>query len=96
MLKEGPMDELDIARLVCDLKTTAALLIALKRVLRSAGHAMTPLEARLLHDLKGRATRLCCLRAHGRGRLHISRMTREEQAAFIDDERQVYSRKRAA
>jgi hypothetical protein len=90
------MHDLDIPRLVCDLKTTAALLVALKRVLRSAGHHMTPLEARLLRDLKARATCLCCLRAHGRGRLHLLRMTRPEQAAFIDEERQLYSRKSAA
>jgi hypothetical protein len=90
------MDELDVPRLVRDLKTTAALLIALKRVLRSAGHDMTPLEARLRRDLKARATRLCCLRAHGRGRLHLLRMTRLEQAAFVDEERQLYTRKRAA
>ena len=90
------MDPIDIARLVSDLKTTAALLIALKHVLRSRGHQTTPLEAHTLRDLKARATRLCCLRAHGRGRLHLLRMTLEEQAAFIDDERQLYSKKRAA
>jgi hypothetical protein len=90
------MDQMDIARLVNDLKTTAALLIALKRVLRSSGHQTTPLEARTLAELKRRATRLCCLRAHLRGRLHLLRMTLEEQAAFVDDERQIYTRKRAA
>jgi len=90
------MDHMDIARLVSDLKSTAALLVALKRVLRSAGHRTTPLEARTLAELKVRATRLCCLRAHLRGRLHLLRMTLDEQAAFIDDERQLYTRKRAA
>jgi len=90
------MDPMDIARLVSDLKTTAALLVALKRVLRSSGHRTTPLEARTLGDLKSRATRLCCLRAHLRGRLHLRRLTLDEQAAFVDDERQVYTRKRAA
>ena len=90
------MDHMDIARLVSDLKTTAALLVALKRVLRSSGHRTTPLEARTLTELKSRATRLCGLRAHLRGRLHLGRMTRDQQAAFVDDERQIYTRKRAA
>jgi hypothetical protein len=86
---------MDIDRLVSDLKTTAALLTALKRVLRTSGHKTSPLEARDLRDLKARATRLCCLRAHLRGRLHLRGMTREEQAAFVDDERQVYTLKAA-
>ena len=90
------MDQMDIRRLVSDLKTTAALLVALKRVLRSSGHRTTPFEARTLGELKSRATRLCCLRAHLRGRLHLLRMTRLEQAAFVDEERQLYTRKRAA
>jgi hypothetical protein len=90
------MNDIDIERLVSDLKMTAALLVALKRLLRSSGHKTTPLEAHTRHDLKARATRLCCLRAHGRGKLHLSRMTLDEQAAFVDDERQVYARRRAA
>lgn len=90
------MDDLDISRLRSDLKTTAALLVALKKVLRSAGHQMTPLEARTLYDFKARATRLCALRAHLRGRLHLLRMTMDEQAAFVDEERQIYGFKRAA
>ena len=85
------MERIDVARLVSDLKTTAALLKALKAVLRASGHRVSPLEARDLRDLKGRATRLCCLRAHLRGRLHLRRFTREEQAAFIHDEEQVYT-----
>jgi len=87
---------MDIGRLVSDVMTTAALLVALKRVLRGSGHRTTPLEARTLGELKARATRLCCLRAHLRGRLHLRRLTLDEQAAFVDDERQVYTRKRAA
>jgi hypothetical protein len=87
---------MDIDRLVSDLKTTAALLTALKRVLRTSGHKTSPLEARDLRDLKARATRLCCLRAHLRGRLHLRGMSLDEQAAFVDDERQVYTRKEAA
>ena len=86
---------MDIERLVCDIKTTAALLYALKRVLRASGHRTSPLEARDLRDLKLRATRLCSLRAHLRGRLHRRGMTMEEQAAFVDDERQVYTRQAA-
>ena len=89
------MDDVDLTRLVCDLKTTATLLVALKRVLRSTGHQMSPFEGRELRSLKARATRLCCLRAHLRGRIHLKRMTREEQAAFIDEERQLYSRRAA-
>jgi hypothetical protein len=88
--------QMDIGRLVSDLKTTAALLVALKRVLRSSGHRMTQLEARTLAELKSQATRLCCLRAHLRGKLHLQRMTLDEQAAFIDDERQIYTRRPAA
>ena len=90
------MEQMDIGRLVSDVMTTAALLVALKRVLRGSGHRTTPLEARTLGELKARATRLCCLRAHLRGRLHLRRLTLDEQAAFVDDERQVYTRKRAA
>ena len=90
------MDNIDIERLVSDLKTTAALLIALKHVLRSSGHKTTPLEANTLRDLKARATLLCCLRAHGRGRLHLLPMTLDEQATFVDEERQIYGKKRAA
>jgi len=90
------VEQMDIGRLVSDVKTTAALLVSLKRVLRGAGHRTTPLEARTLGELKARATRLCCLRAHLRGRLHLRRLTLYEQAAFVDDERQVYTRKRAA
>ena len=86
---------MDIDRLVGDLKTTAALLHALKRMLRTAGHKTSPLEARELHRLKDRATRLCALRAHLRGRIHLRTMTLEEQAAFVDDERQVYTLKAA-
>jgi hypothetical protein len=87
---------MDIGRLVGDLKTTAALLHALKRMLRMSGHKTSPLEAQELHRLKDRATRLCALRAHLRGRIHLPSMTLEEQAAFVDDERQVYARKEAA
>jgi len=86
---------MDIDRLVGDLKTTAALLHALKRVLRASGHKTSPLEAQELFRLKARATRLCALRAHLRGRIHLRAMTLEEQAAFVDDERQVYTRKAA-
>jgi hypothetical protein len=90
------MDIIDIGRLVSDLKTTAALLRVLKRMLRTSGHQMTPLEARDQRDLKARATRLCSLRAHLRGRLHRRTLTPDEQAAFVDDERQLYTRKAAA
>ena len=86
---------MDIDRLVGDLKSTSALLAALKRVLRTSGHQMSPLEASDLYRLKARATRLCALRAHLRGRLHLRAMTLEEQAAFVDDERQVYTLKAA-
>ena len=86
---------MDIDRLVGDLKTTAALLHALKRVLRASGHKTSPLEARELYRLKDRATRLCALRAHLRGRIHLRSMSLEEQAAFVDDERQVYTLKAA-
>jgi hypothetical protein len=65
-------------------------------VLRTSGHKTSPLEARDLRDLKARATRLCCLRAQLRGRLHLRGMSLDEQAAFVDDERQVYTRKEAA
>ena len=86
---------MDIDRLVGDLKTTAALLHALKRMLRESGHKTSPLEAQELFRLKARATRLCALRAHLRGRIHLRAMTLEEQAAFVDDERQVYTRRAA-
>jgi hypothetical protein len=87
---------MNIERLVVDLKTTAALLVALKRILRSSGHRTTPLEARERSRLKERATRLNALRAHLRGRIHLRGMTLDEQAAFVDDERQVYAISRAA
>jgi hypothetical protein len=86
---------MDIERLVSDIKTTAALLHALKRMLRTSGHRTSPLEARDLRELKARATRLCSLRAHLRGRLHRRGMSLEEQAAFVDDERQIYTRQAA-
>jgi hypothetical protein len=89
------MDTIQVDTLVCDLKTTAALLVALKRVLRSSGHRITRLEATDLFRLKRRATRLCCLRAHLRGRIHLRHMTLDEQAAFVDEERQLYTRQAA-
>jgi hypothetical protein len=82
---------MDIDRLVGDLKTLAALLAALKRSVRTPGHRISQLEARYLHNLKGRATRLCALRAHLRGRLHLRTMSMDEQAAFVDEERQIYT-----
>jgi hypothetical protein len=81
---------MDIGRLVSDLKTLAALLTALKKVLRTSGHQTSSMEARALRDLKARATRLCALRAQLRGRLHLKGMSLEEQAAFVDEERQLY------
>ena len=84
------MENIRLDILVSDLKTTAALLVALKRVVRSSGHRITSLEACELARLKARATRLCALRAHLRGRLHLKRMSLEEQAAFVDEERQLY------
>jgi len=89
------METIRLDTLVCDLKTTAALLLALKRVLRSSGHRITRLEATDLQRLKLRATRLCCLRAHLRGRIHLRGMTLDEQAAFIDEDRQLYTAKAA-
>ncbi len=86
---------MDIDRLVGDLRTTAALLFALKKMVRTSGHSISPFEARELHRLKQRATVLCALRAHIRGRIHLRSMTLEEQAAYVDDERQVYARKAA-
>lgn len=83
-------------RLRNDLKTTAALLFALKRAIRVPGHNVSPLEARDLAWLKERATKLCALTAHLRGRIHLRSMTLDEQAAFIDDERQVYALRMAA
>jgi len=90
------MEFVDIATLRSDLSTTAALLHALKRAMRTSGHRMTRLEGRTLVELKGRATRLCALRAHLRGRIHLRGSTLEEQADFVDEERQVYTRRRAA
>jgi len=90
------MESVYLNTLVCDLKTTAALLSALKRVLRQSGHQCTRLEARDLRELKARATRLCCLRAHLRGKLHLRTLTLADQAAFVDEELQNYSRRRAA
>jgi hypothetical protein len=87
---------MDIDLLVSDLKTTAALLVALKRVLRTSGHKTSRMEAQQLTYLKARATRLCALRAHLRGRLHLRSMSLEEQAAFVDEERQLYTRDEAA
>jgi hypothetical protein len=89
------MDTIDVPTLVCDLKTTAALLTVLRQLIRQPGHRTTALEARDRRDLKARATRLCCLRAHLRGRLHLRSMTREEQAVVIDEERQRYCRRAA-
>ena len=86
---------MDIGRLVSDLKSTAALLTALKRVLRTSGHQMSVMEARDLFSFKQRATKLCALRAHLRGRLHLRGMSLEEQAAFVDEERQLYTREAA-
>jgi hypothetical protein len=90
------MEFVDVASLRTDLSTTAALLVALKRAIRSPGHRMTSLEGRTLVELKARATRLCALHAHLRGRIHLRGSTLEEQAAFVDDERQVYTRRKAA
>jgi hypothetical protein len=87
---------MDIERLVGDLKTTAALLVALKRRLRTSGHRTSPLEAQELSRWKARATRLNALRAHLRGKIHLRGMSLDEQAAFVDDERQVYQRRQAA
>jgi hypothetical protein len=89
------MNTIDVRTLVCDLKTTATLLTALRQLQRTAGHRTTSLEARDRRDLKARATRLCCLRAHLRGKVHLRTMTFEQQAVFVDEEAQRYCRRAA-
>lgn len=71
------------AKLVHEIKTLAADLKATKMPLRERWEGgMGHLQAHLAHG-KRRATLLCSLRAHTRGRVHIQGSTLEAQEALV-------------
>lgn len=61
----------DLHRLRSDLRNCAETIKALKKHLRTPLYLPTSVEYRELRKLQARATHLCCLRAHHRGRVHL-------------------------
>ena len=62
---------LDIAKIIADIKIVAARIVELKRILRRRWERPMRDEQRALLRLKRQATELCVLRAHLRGRRHL-------------------------
>jgi len=105
------MENLDIDKLK---RAIAAISAEIRRQKRRIRTTPLPWEQNLWADLrraKARATLLCAIRAHGRGRLHmrtctrshvplglpqIERMTLELQARFIGDRWSEFARSQAA
>ena len=79
--------EIDMPRLVADLRAVAEAIKAEKRVLGATWTGPMAEHQRRLGHLRWRATELCVLRARLRGRYHIAAMTpegeREEYHATV-------------
>jgi len=71
------------SKLKCELKSIAAEIRTFKRVLRQPGREITSPEALQLRRWKAEATRLCCIAAHARGRVHRKGGTLTQQAETL-------------
>lgn len=76
---------LNILKLKEDMRATAAAIRTRKDIARESGQPRMTWRVRgELSQLKERATQLCALRAHGRGKLHLPRkLDAAAQAAFV-------------
>lgn len=81
------MLKIDRTRLRTDIHTTTAEIRALKAIFRESGQPRLTWRVRAdLGAAKERATRLCMLSAHARGRVHLAgKMDAEGQLALISD-----------
>lgn len=80
------MTKLNIAKLKTDLKTITQEILAVKAILRESGQPRKTYRTyNELKALKRRATLLCSIRAHHRGKIHLKDSTLDKQAAFIGD-----------
>lgn len=77
--------KLDIQKLKKALRDTAGDIKKLKTEMRQSGYNPSAKEYRQLGLLKYEATRLCSIRAHGRGRVHMKGSTLEDQADYIGE-----------
>jgi hypothetical protein len=91
-------ESIDVAALVRDIHTTAAEILATKRVLRARWTRPMAGEQRALARLRHRATELCILRAWLRGRRHLARAPRDHVQSWDGDayHRRVAERVRAS
>lgn len=91
------MLNIDKTKLRADLKTIATEIRALKAIFRESGQQR--LDWRVRADLaaaKDRATRLCCLMAASRGRLHLpKKLDREAQLRLVEPLLPSYARTEA-
>ena len=81
----------NIPKLKQDINETAARLKVIKGIYRESGQPNLKWEnVRDRQALKKRATLLCSLRAHLRGKIHLKGTTAEEQQALIEKAWQEY------
>lgn len=88
--------DIDTPRLVADLKTLALQARALKARLRRRWTRPMADEQLELHGLARRATALCILRAHTRGRLHVTKRPRDGLAPDAEWDAHSYNARIAA
>ncbi len=75
---------IDIKKLKIKLCETAVAIVMLKQLLRESGQPKVTYKTyRELKTLKQRATVLCSLRAHCRGKIHLQGSSVEKQAEFV-------------
>lgn len=79
------MLKIDRTRLRTHIHAVTTEIRALKAIFRESGQPRLTWRVRAdLEAAKGRATRLCALAAHARGRLHLpGKMDAEAQLAFV-------------
>lgn len=88
---------MNISQIRADLRSLVEQIRANKAIHRESGQPRLTMQVRWdLIALKEEATRLCCLRAHLRGRIHLSGkyltrkgmqepMTQDEQLAYVSN-----------
>ena len=81
------MQTVNIQKIKTDIKETAARIQELKAIFRESRQPRLTWQVRgELWALKELATKLCALRAHLRGKLHLSnKMDKAKQAQFVSD-----------
>lgn len=70
----------DLERLRMDLRHAAETISATKKVMRRSGYNPTSQEHSELKMWKEIATKLCCLRAHHRGKMHLPNAAKNDEA----------------